>query len=115
VIFKILLVLVLGGMALYFAGFRRSVLKDKVYFLGLTGAIVLLALFPGLSQWMAEWLGIGRGVDLLLYCTSVVLLYALFLCYVRIKGLERKLTGIVRHMALHAPVPPEAPQNTLEK
>ena len=63
------------------------------------GAAVVI-LFPQTTIVMAESLGIGRGVDLVLYVSIIFILYLLFRLYVKIEQVERGMTQVVRAIAL---------------
>lgn len=49
---------------------------------------------------IAARLGIGRGADLLLYCSVGVMLVGFMMVYVRLRRIRRDITLIVRHLAL---------------
>jgi len=63
------------------------------------GAAVLL-MFPSLSTLLAAKLGIGRGVDLVLYALCFFFMWAHYQHYVRYKHLEECLTVLVRELAI---------------
>ncbi|MFH1712743.1 MAG: DUF2304 domain-containing protein, partial [Candidatus Jacksonbacteria bacterium] len=48
----------------------------------------------------ANWAGIGRGVDLIIYLSLIFLFSALFFILVRLERLERDVTKIVRKRTL---------------
>lgn len=56
--------------------------------------------YPATTAAVAQFLGIGRGADLVFYCAILAMLAALFVIYLRFKRLEREITAIVRHLAL---------------
>lgn len=64
-----------------------------------TGASVVI-LFPNSTAVLAHRLGIGRGADLVLYISVVLILYLLFKVYVRMEKVDREITQIVRTLAL---------------
>ena len=65
---------------------------------------------PGLTIVVAKALGIGRGADLVLYCTVIVMLVGFFMVYARLRRLRRDLTLLTRHLALRdAPTTPLSP------
>jgi hypothetical protein len=87
---------------------------------GLAWAVVWLAtglaiLFPDLTIVVAKALGIGRGADLVLYCTVIVILVGFFMVYARLRRLRRDLTLLTRHLAIREAArtsttpPPAAP------
>jgi small membrane protein len=64
-----------------------------------TAAILLIA-FPYITQPIAESLGIGRGVDLILYLAVLAFTWVSFHLYSKNVHLERKLTELVRVLAI---------------
>ena len=84
----------------FFAILRRTRIRDKIYFLLFTLIIVILILHPELTQAVASYVGIGRGVDLVLYLADLLYLYILFLLVVRLKKIESEITTLVREVAL---------------
>ena len=55
---------------------------------------------PELTVRVAKALGIGRGADLVLYCSVVAMMVGFMMMYVRLQRLQRELTVVVRHLAL---------------
>ena len=64
--------------------------------------VVIVSLLPQTTSILATLLGVGRGVDLVLYVSVVVLFYALFQTSRKVDRLERSLTELVRRLALRA-------------
>jgi hypothetical protein len=83
------------------------------------GAIVVVAL-PSTTTKVADWLGVGRGVDVAIYLALMGLFYMVFRMFGKIDHLEREITRVVRADALRvlddmAPLaprdaPPEPPR-----
>ena len=67
--------------------------------LSLAGGVVLV-LWPGLVSWLAELVGIGRGVDLLFYLAIVAGLIYVVNEYKRSVQLTRANTQLAREVAL---------------
>lgn len=63
--------------------------------------LVALVVFwlPDSTNYIANILGIGRGVDLVIYVSIVVIFYLLFRLYLAIDKLSGQITKIVRHLA----------------
>lgn len=59
-----------------------------------------IALVPTFSTFIAKTLGVGRGVDALIYISIIVLFYGLFRMYVKLEHIEHEITDIVRKQAL---------------
>lgn len=55
---------------------------------------------PDTSTRIAQWVGIGRGADLVLYLSVVLLLILVFQLHVAHVRLERTLTDFIRRQAL---------------
>jgi hypothetical protein len=61
---------------------------------------VLSVVFPGFLQALADWSGVTRGTDLLLYALAVVLIYMVGSVSVRFREHEARLTRLAREVAL---------------
>lgn len=94
--------------------FQRKLRKQallQVIFFAIMAAAMLFTLLPDLSTRIANLLGIGRGVDLIIYMSLLGLTMTCLLLYLRILKLQRMLTEVVRGQALReaeAPTSPEA-------
>lgn len=71
---------------------------------------ILAVLKPDLMTWLANRVGVGRGTDLLLYMLTVVFGFFALNTYLRFKDTERRLTRLVRALAIRDAIPPEAGQ-----
>jgi len=64
----------------------------------------LLAFFtifnPGATLYWAKLLGIGRGADVVLYASVIVLFYLVFRLHVFIEDIHHDITQLVREVAL---------------
>jgi hypothetical protein len=72
---------------------------------GLAWALVwfcaaLAIIRPELTVRVAKAVGIGRGADLVLYCSVVAMMVGFMMMYVRLRRIQRELTLVVRHLAL---------------
>lgn len=55
---------------------------------------------PSTTAILAKTLGIGRGVDVIIYLSIVLIFYLLFKIKVRTEKIEQEITKIVREQAL---------------
>ena len=55
---------------------------------------------PDILARIATFLGIGRGVDLVLYVAILAFSIAFFLVYLRFRRIDEQLTQIIRHLAI---------------
>ncbi len=51
---------------------------------------------PDLTSYLANFLGVGRGADLIIYLAILVLVYLVFRVFVRIQKIEKDLTQLIR-------------------
>lgn len=61
---------------------------------------LIAVLFPALLTYVANLVGVGRGADLLLYATVLVLLGFLALQEARTKAAEKRTTYLARRLAI---------------
>ncbi len=97
-----LLSLVILGLGLFILRYRQRQIGTVAFLLWLglwTGAAAVI-MFPMSTVILARILGIGRGADLVLYTSLIVILYLLFRLYVRLEHVNREVTHIVRAIAL---------------
>lgn len=71
-------------------------------FVRLTTWCVAIAIVynPGFASQVAQWAGIGRGADFVLYCASFTLLMCVLYLYGKQSSLEQQLTELVRVQAI---------------
>ena len=62
--------------------------------------VMVIALIPGITGNLAGLLGIGRGIDLMVYLSIIALFYLIFRMYVKVDKLEKNITRLVRSIAL---------------
>ena len=60
----------------------------------------LFVMFPNSSTEIAHALGVGRGTDLLVYLLLFAGVHSLLLLYIKIRKMERKITELVRAIAI---------------
>ena len=63
-------------------------------------AAVLAVLFPGILQAAADFVGVGRGTDLLLYVLGGVVMYSVGSTSARFREQEVRLVRLARELAL---------------
>ena len=69
------------------------------WFLIWVAALVGIAL-PATTTKIAEFFGVGRGVDIIVYISLALLFYLVFRIYVMIEDLRHQITYIIREIAL---------------
>lgn len=63
-------------------------------------AVALVTILPDTASYFANLLGVGRGVDLVVYLALLLIFYLLFKIFLRLERGERQLTKVVRELAL---------------
>ncbi|HEX7477933.1 MAG TPA: DUF2304 domain-containing protein [Polyangiales bacterium] len=91
------------------AGVRGQVRKRIVTFwLLVWGGGAVLLVWPSSAAIAAHKLGIGRGADLLLYSSVLVMFSGFFYVYTRFRRLDRQITMLVRRLAIENAARPAA-------
>lgn len=108
--FIIQLLLVLGIVAiiawLFIKRGAKQLAVRRLLVIAFAAFAVLTVMFPGMLSRVANLVGVGRGADLLLYATVLVLLGFLALQEARTKAAEKRTTYLARRLALDEAVPP---------
>ncbi len=99
----IIRVIMLSGLAAigYLVFLRRNRLPFHivtVFVLLAAGAAAVL--FPGATDEVAHYVGVGRGVDLITYIFEAVAMFVLIHYYTKFVELQRQLTQLTREMAI---------------
>lgn len=68
-----------------------------VFFWALAVAAVL---HPGSTTIIANYFGIGRGTDLIIYISLAIMFLVLFKFHIKLEKLNRDITKVVRHDSL---------------
>jgi hypothetical protein len=87
-------------IAVYFYVRLRNTLFDIILLFLLIAAAIIFILFPELTNKLAHYLGVGRGVDLIFYISTITFWFVILKLYTRIRKLEQIMTTIIRKDAL---------------
>ena len=79
---------------------RKMTWAEMLFWAMVWVMMIVVVILPEASTYVAERLGIGRGVDLILYVAVILILYLLFRLYVKFEQLEQEVTIAVREIAL---------------
>ncbi len=63
-------------------------------------AVGVITLMPQTTDVIATKLGVGRGVDVVIYLSLIALFYLVFRLFTKIEDVEREITRLVRKLAL---------------
>lgn len=98
----ILVVFLLFALSRVFLRYRSRQIKTTEFgfwSLLFTTAVAVI-LYPSETTRLANSLGIGRGVDLIVYSSIITLFYLVFRIYVMMEDIRHEITQLVRTIAL---------------
>ncbi|ADG12929.1 Protein of unknown function DUF2304 [Methanocaldococcus infernus ME] len=75
-------------------------LEEGIFWLFVWLLALLIVIFPNFMSYLATVLGVGRGVDVIIYLSIILLFYLVYRIYARLEKLEREITKIVREIAI---------------
>jgi hypothetical protein len=78
----------------------RGQARRKIFAGATVVAGVLAVLFPNILQSLADFVGVDRGTDLLLYMLAVVIIYLVGSSSVRFREQQDRLVRLAREVAL---------------
>lgn len=79
---------------------KKINIKELVFWTIFWLAVGLVVLWPQSINILADYLGVGRGVDVVIYLSLLLVFYIIFRIFVRFDKLEKDITKITRHLAL---------------
>lgn len=95
----ILTALLLGILLYAWNEHRRApVIGHLAMLAALTGLYFIWS--PAHATWLAEWVGIGRGVDLILYLWVVISLIVLLNLHLKLRAQTEMITVLARELAI---------------
>lgn len=108
---QVLLLLAAFVLALYFFTNRKKANAKawvKLGFVLMVLAAVWAILRPNDVTVLANWLGVDRGTDLMLYVLIIAFFFTTLSTWVRFREQELRYARLARAVALQNAVPPEA-------
>lgn len=78
----------------------RSRMFGRAVPLGLGAAAIFLVLLPSAATVIAHSLGVGRGTDLVLYLSLILIFFLLLRFWAQTRQLESKVTELLRQVAI---------------
>lgn len=104
----ILVVAAIGLLILFLRkrGTSRAAAGVKMAFAVFVAFGIYAVVRPHDTQVVANWLGVGRGTDLLLYALVVVFTFATLNSYLRFKEMELRYARLARAIAMRQAEPP---------
>ncbi|QGU02992.1 hypothetical protein CKALI_10705 [Corynebacterium kalinowskii] len=109
-VIQIILLLATAFLVVYFLGNRRKARAKagvKLGFMVFVIACIWAVLRPDDLTVVANWMGVNRGTDLLLYALVVAFMFTTLSSYVRFREQELRYARLARAIALKNAVKPE--------
>ena len=72
----------------------------RLLLLGFAALVIFTIMFPDTTTLAANWIGIGRGTDLVSYLTSFAVMFLAALVYLKFKRLEDRIATLTSEIAL---------------
>ncbi len=96
------LIVVAFGILRALMSFKEHKISAKwlVFWLVVWSGVGVVAFVPGVTSQISEPLGVGRGIDLLVYGSILFIFYMIFRIYLRLEALEHNITRLVREIAI---------------
>ena len=120
----IIRIVLLGALAAigWFVFLKRNRLPVHIVVVfAMLAAGAFAVVFPEETDKIANFVGVGRGVDLITYVIEVTVLFVLLHYYTKFVELQRQLTDVVRELAIlraeveRTPAPPVEKQQDASK
>lgn len=99
-IIRIVLLAALAAIG-WFVFLKRNRLPFHIVIVfAMLAAGAFAVLLPGKTDEIANFVGVGRGVDLITYVIEVTVLFVLLHYYTKFVELQRQLTDVVRELSI---------------
>ena len=95
-----------GAILLRSGGSARTQAIRTITLTLLVAAAVFAVLFPGVIDFVARSVGVGRGTDLLLYGFIIVFIGNALATTRKLRGQNEQITTLARKIAISEPLPP---------
>lgn len=100
------IIIIFSLFVVYKAGikFKNKDISKREYFLWIFFwvMVIVATLMPKNIDKIAQFAGVERGVDLIVYLSIMVIFYLIFRILVSLEKIDREITTIVRKIALNS-------------
>jgi hypothetical protein len=79
---------------------NRLTVKELILWGAIWLLIIVSSIIPRLTNIISAFFGMGRGLDLAVYVSVILLFYLMFRLYVKTESLEKEVTLLVRKLAI---------------
>lgn len=92
---------------LYFMQRLQKAVMTVVLLVLFGSTAIFFILKPELTNELAHQIGVGRGADLIFYCSILFFWYIILRLYTRVRKLENMLTELLRKQSINNAVAPD--------
>ena len=78
-------------------------LREFLFWSSLWGAVAAVVLLPQVTVLLANYVGVGRGADLVVYGSLIFVFYMIFRLFARQNKLDKEISKIVEEAAKRNP------------
>ena len=79
---------------------RKIGAGELFFWLAVWGGLIIVVFFPAFTSYIAEYVGIGRGIDVIIYTSIGLMFYLIFRLYVKLEELNAQITHLTREIAI---------------
>ncbi|MFA5133798.1 MAG: DUF2304 domain-containing protein [Patescibacteria group bacterium] len=81
--------------------FRSNIVsrREFLFWSSLWVAIGVVVLLPQITVFLANYLGVGRGADLVVYASLIFVFYMIFRIFARQERMEKNISKIIEEIA----------------
>ena len=98
---QILLLVAIALLIFLYARSFKNRLVSRLAFIVLFFGGMIAVIFPELTNQLANFVGVGRGADLLTYILVIVFYASFYFLYSKINNLKAQQTEIIRTIAIN--------------
>lgn len=74
-------------------------------------AVGIVVWLPQTTEIVARWLGVGRGVDVAIYVSILLLFYLVFRIFLKMQSIDRDITKMTQELAIREAKEPKEQDN----
>jgi len=82
---------------------KRIALRPFLFWIVLWLIIITVAMLPWVTGPLAKILGVGRGTDIAVYVSILLIFLTIFKVFSELEKIKREITEIVQHLSLKNP------------
>ena len=98
--FFVIILILLGYRTVVKWRSRDLRFSEFIFWMSLWTAVAVVVVYPKTASLIANLLGVGRGADLVIYSSLLLIFYLSFRIFMRLEKMEKQITKLVIDSAL---------------